>query len=414
MAGPGQAAGFENMDDHQRRLGSRPAGGRQLIDLLAQSGLRGRGGAWFPTSRKWAAVAERSDGHAVVVINASEGEPLSAKDRTLLSLRPHLVLDGALLAAHSIGADDIVLYLSRGATETEKVLIQAMKERRLSGRVEPRIRIVRTAHRYIAGESSAVVNRVSGGPSKPKFGQRSSERGVNDRPTLVQNVETLAHVAMIARYGSDWFRKLGTQSSPGSTLMTVLGNVKRPGVYEVDLSAQLGGVIEAAGGTVTPPGGALMGGYFGMWLPPSWLQGLPLDVDVLRTKYKVALGCGVLAVLPDGGCAVVEASRIFSYLAAETAGQCGPCVNGLGDIAARMARIAESNGGAGDLDQVRRWIEMVRGRGACHHPDGAVGMLSSALTVFADHVQMHVYRQRCHGASVAGFPQPPPSGPGWR
>jgi NADH:ubiquinone oxidoreductase subunit F (NADH-binding) len=414
MAGPGQAAGFENMDDHQRRLGSCPAGGRQLIDILAQSGLRGRGGAWFPTSRKWAAVAERSDGHAVVVINASEGEPLSSKDRTLLSLRPHLVLDGAALAADSVGADDIVLYLSRGADQTEKTLNQAMKERRRSGRVESEIRIVRTAHRYIAGESSAVVNRISGGPSKPKFGQRSSERGVNDHPTLVQNAETLAHVAMIARYGSDWFRKLGTQSSPGSTLMTVLGNVNRPGVYEVDLSAQLGGVIHAAGGTVTPPAGALLGGYFGTWLPPSWLQGLPLDVDVLRTKYRAALGCGVLAVLPDGGCAVLEASRIFSYLAAETAGQCGPCVNGLGDIAGRMERIAESNGGAGDLEQVRRWIEMVRGRGACHHPDGAVGMLSSALTVFADHVQMHVYRQRCYGAKVAGFPQPPPAGQRWR
>jgi NADH:ubiquinone oxidoreductase subunit F (NADH-binding) len=359
-------------------------------------------------------VAERSDGHAVVVINASEGEPLSAKDRTLISLRPHLVLDGAALAAESVGADDIVLYISRGAVATEKTLNQATKERHRSGRVEPSIRIVRTSHRYIAGESSAVVNRVSGGPSKPKFGQRSSEKGVNDHPTLVQNAETLAHVAMIARYGSDWFRTLGTQTSPGSTLMTVLGNVRHPGVYEVDLGARIGGVIEAAGGTVSPPGGALLGGYFGTWLPPALLPDLPLDVDVLRTKYGAALGCGVLAVLPSAGCGLVEASRIFSYLAAETAGQCGPCVNGLGAIAETMNRIAESNAGPGDLGQVRRWIEIVRGRGACHHPDGAVGMLSSALTVFADHVQMHVYRQRCFGATTAGFPQPPPPGQGWR
>jgi NADH:ubiquinone oxidoreductase subunit F (NADH-binding) len=414
MGGPGQAAGFENIDEHQRRLGSRPAGGRRLIDILAQSGLRGRGGAWFPTSRKWAAVADRSDGHAVVVINASEGEPLSAKDRTLIALRPHLVLDGAALAADSVGADDIVLYLSRGAAATEKALNQATKERRRSGREEPRIRIVRTAHRYIAGESSAVVNRVSGGPSKPKFGQRSSEKGVDDRPTLVQNAETLAHVAMIARYGSDWFRQLGTPTSPGSTLMTVLGNVKHPGVYEVDLSARLGGVIEAAGGTVTPAGGALLGGYFGTWLPPALLMDLPLDVDVLRTQYGAALGCGVLAVLPSDGCAVVEAARIFNYLAAETAGQCGPCVNGLAAIAEAMTRIADSNAGPGDLEQVRKWIEMVRGRGACHHPDGAVGLLSSALTVFADHVQMHVYRQRCYGARSSGFPQPPAAGQGWR
>ena len=385
------------------------------MDVLKKSGLRGRGGAWFPTWRKWAAVADSSDGHAVVVINASEGEPLSAKDRTLISFRPHLVLDGAVLAAETLRADDIVLYLSRGTKETELTLQRAVKERVRAGLAEPPIRIVRTAHRYIAGESSAVVNRASGGPSKPKFTlQRSAEKGVNDHPTLVQNAETLAHVAMIARYGAEWFRKLGTQSSPGSTLMTLCGNVKHPGVYEVDLGARLGGVLEAAGGTVTPAGGALLGGYFGSWLAPNLLQDLPLDVDTLRSAHGASLGCGVLAVLPQGGCAVVEAARIFSYLAAENSGQCGPCVNGLGAIAETMERIAVSNAVPSDLDRVRRWVDMVRGRGACHHPDGAVGMLSSALTVFNDHLSVHVSRQRCYGANVAGFPPPPAPGQGWR
>ena len=165
MAGPDQSTGYENIDDHKRRLGVYPAGGQGLIDVLKQSGLRGRGGAWFPTWRKWAAVAARSDGHSVVVINASEGEPLSSKDRTLLALRPHLVLDGAALAAASISADDIVLYLSRGAASTEKAVRNAIKERAQSGRPEPRIRIVRTSHRYIAGESSA-VDRCRASPQR--------------------------------------------------------------------------------------------------------------------------------------------------------------------------------------------------------------------------------------------------------
>jgi NADH:ubiquinone oxidoreductase subunit F (NADH-binding) len=385
------------------------------VEVLKASGLRGRGGAWFPTWRKWAGVAQYSNGHSVVVINASEGEPLSAKDRTLMSLRPHLVLDGAALAAETLAADEIVLYLSRGAESADRTLQRALKERLRAGLPEPPIRIVRTPHRYIAGESSAVVNRASGGPAKPKFTlQRTAEKGVNDRPTLIQNAETLAHVGMIARYGSDWFRKLGTDSSPGSTLMTLCGNVQRPGVYEVDLGARLGGVLAAAGGTSSPAGGALLGGYFGTWLPPNLLRDLPLDVDGLRSAHGASLGCGVLAVLPSSGCGVVEATRIISYLAAETAGQCGPCVNGLAAIAETMERVAVSQTGPGDLERVRRWIEMVRGRGACHHPDGAVGQLASALTVFSDHLRAHLYGQRCAGTDAAGFPRPPAPGRGWR
>ncbi|HYM97793.1 MAG TPA: NADH-ubiquinone oxidoreductase-F iron-sulfur binding region domain-containing protein, partial [Candidatus Sulfotelmatobacter sp.] len=236
----------------------------------------------------------------------------------------------------------------------------------------------------------------------------------NDHPTLVQNAETLGHAAMIARYGPAWFRTLGTQDSPGSTLMTVCGNVRRPGVYEVDLSATIDGVLAAAGGTVSPPGGALLGGYFGSWLAPAQLENLPLDVDVLRTKYGAALGCGVLAVLPSGCCGVIEAARIFSYLAAESAGQCGPCVNGLGAIAQVMDRLAYSDAQTGDIDRVQRWIAMVRNRGACHHPDGAIGLLSSALTVFKDHLWSHLNGQRCRGFSATGFPRPPESGTGWR
>lgn len=413
MAGPSQANGYERLGEHQRRLGSRPDGGDWLLGVLEQSGLRGRGGAWFPTWKKWAAVRDCSDGHAVVVINASEGEPLSAKDRTLLALRPHLVLDGAALAAETLGADEIVIYLSKSSKTAERAVEQAVNER--SQLSEPHPRIVTTAHRYIAGESSAVVNRVSGGPSKPMFTlQRTATKGVDGRPTLVQNAETLAHVAMIARHGSDWFRKLGTDLSPGSTLMTLSGNVAHPGIYEVDLAAPLGSVLAAAGGTVSAPGGALIGGYFGAWLPGDLLSKMPLDAERLRAQHRASLGCGVVAVLPYGGCGVVEAARIVSYLAAETAGQCGPCVNGLAAIAYAMQRIAMSEAEPDDLERVLRWIDMVRGRGACHHPDGVVGQLSSALTAFKDHLRVHRAGQRCFGWDASGFPRPPAQGSGWR
>ena len=415
LAGPPFSGGYERLDDHERRLGARPRGSADLVGRLERSGLKGRGGAWFPTWRKWAAVQKAAQGNAVVVINGSEGEPLSSKDRTLLLYRPHLVFDGALLAAETLGASEVVLYLSRSQRGADRPIEHAIAERVRVAQPEIPIRIVRTAHRYIAGEATAVVNRVSGGPSKPKFSlQRTAERGVDDRPTLVQNTETLAHVAMIARYGSEWFRKLGTSTSPGSTLMTLCGNVRRPGVYEVNLGAPLGKVLEAAGGTFSPPAGALLGGYFGSWVQGGALAGLPVEPEVMRSAHHASLGCGVVAVLPRDGCGIVESARILSYLAAESAAQCGPCVNGLNALAETMERVSASQPGPGDMDNVSRWIGMVRNRGACHHPDGAVGQLASALQAFADHLPFHLYGRRCAGAESQGFPPPPPPGDRWR
>jgi NADH:ubiquinone oxidoreductase subunit F (NADH-binding) len=415
LAGRPFGDGPEGIDEHERRLGKRPIGAAGLIELLARSGLRGRGGAWFPTHRKWAAVARSSQGNAVVVINASEGEPLSSKDRTLLTYRPHVVLDGAALAAEALGATDVVLYLSRGFEQTGRALEQALRERVRASVPELPVRIVHTAHRYIAGESSAVINRVSGGVSKPRFSlQRAAEKGVDDRPTLVQNVETIAHVAMIARYGSDWFRKLGTEWAPGSMLMTMCGNVKRPGVYEVALGARLGAVVEQIGGTIEATSGALLGGYFGTWLPATSLAELALDPDTLRQSHGASLGCGVVAILPRSGCGIVESTRILSYLAAESAGQCGPCVNGLSALSSAMTRIANSQPEPVDIERVRRWIRMVRDRGACHHPDGAVGQLSSALTAFEEHLDWHLAGRRCPGVEATGFPPPPAPGNRWR
>src|SRR5579872_630129 len=415
LSGPPFTAGYERIDDHERRLGPRPPGNAELIGRLERSGLSGRGGAWFPTSRKWSAVRQASQGRAVVVINGSEGEPLSSKDRTLLLYRPHLVFDGALLAAEALGATDVILYLSRAQRGADRPIEQAIAERVGPARPELPIRIVKTAHRYIAGEATALVNRLSGGPSKPRFSlYRTAERGVDDRPTLVQNAETLAHVAMIARYGSEWFRRLGTQGAPGSALLTLCGNVRRPGVYEVNLGVPLGKVLQAAGGTFTPPAGALIGGYFGSWVPGAALAGLPVEPNLLRAQYHAALGCGIVAVLPQDGCGIVESTRILSYLAAESAAQCGPCVNGLNALAETMERVSASQPKPGDMENVVRWIGMVRNRGACHHPDGAVGQLASALEAFRDHLSDHLYGRRCRGTESQGFPTPPLPGDRWR
>ena len=412
LAGPSVSSGAERIAEHVRRLGPRPRGGAQVLDAIRTGGLRGRGGAWFPTWKKWTAVRDRSDGRAVVVVNASEGEPLSAKDRFLLEVRPHLVLDGAALAAETVGANDIVIYLSRGSRATDASVTRAIEER--SADPGPAIRVERTSHRYIAGESSAAINRLSGGPSKPTFRlHRSADKGVNDHPTLVQNTETLAHIALVARYGGEWFRRLGAPSSPGSTLLTLCGNVAHPGVYEVDTAATFGEVLASVGGTVSEPAGALIGGYFGTWVAPQSLGALPLDVDLLRS-HGIALGCGVVAVLPRDGCAIIESTRILAYLAAETSGQCGPCVNGLAALAETMERIATSAPEPEDGDRAWRWIDMVDGRGACHHPDGAVGQLRTALGAFRAHLGAHLAGRPCPGIRSTGFPPPPRPGGRWK
>jgi NADH:ubiquinone oxidoreductase subunit F (NADH-binding) len=350
----------------------------------------------------------------VVVVNASEGEPLSAKDRTLVAFRPHLVLDGAALAAETVGAEEVVIYLSRESRAAADALRRARRERRRAGLRERPVHLVRTAHRYVAGESSAVTRRLDGGPAKPRFTPpHPSDSGVRGLPTLVQNAETVAHAALIARQGSAWFRECGTAGSPGTTLMTVSGGVRVPGVVEVDLAGTLRGVVHQAGGTPAASAGALLGGYFGAWLTPGSLAQLPLDADALRAS-AASLGCGVLAVLPAGGCGIVESARILAYLAAESAGQCGPCVHGLSAMSEAMTRVAASHAVSADIDRIRRWAGQVKGRGACRHPDGAVAQLESALTAFADHLDDHLVGRRCPGTLPSAFPAPPPPGRGWR
>ena len=400
LAGPPER---EDLAAHMLRLGPRPAGGPTLLDELDAAGLRGRGGAWFPTHLKWRSVAERSRGRAVVVVNASEGEPLSSKDRTLLTLRPHLVLDGAELAAETIGAGQIVVYVGAPFRAATGSLRQALRERRMGTPVH----VERSPHTYVAGESSAAVRRINGGPAKPSFTPpHVADRGVLGRPTLVQNAETLCHVALIARRGAAWFRELGTMATPGSALLTLSGCVSRPGVYEVDLAGDVGSVLDDAGGTPDGVTAVLLGGYFGSWVPGASVDGMALDGDSLRAR-GASLGCGVIAVLPEWGCGVAEAARILTWLDAQGARQCGPCLNGLRAIATTMRRLAASRCEPDDVERLLAWGRSIEGRGACRHPDGAVHHLRSALRTFAGHMESHLAGVPCAAAGRHALPGPP-------
>ena len=286
---------------------------------------RGQGGAGFPTAIKLRAVA-RARGRAVVVANGCEGDPASSKDRLLLERLPHLVIDGALLAARAVGARDIVIAVGEHATHAERAVEVALSERHDLRSGSPRVRVVIVPHGYVSGQENALVNFLNGGPAKPTaIPPRVFERGVGGRPTLVDNVETLAHIALIARHGAAWFRELGTTEEPGSRLVSVSGAIAYPGVYEIESGAPLSALISAAGGVTTRVQAFLLGGYAGTWVHPE--LGLQLGLsDTQLAASGATLGAGIVVALPTSACVVAELAHVADWLAGESAGQCGPCL----------------------------------------------------------------------------------------
>jgi NADH:ubiquinone oxidoreductase subunit F (NADH-binding) len=383
------------LDEHLGRLGPLPR--VDLIAALEASGLGGRGGGGFPTGAKLRSVAAQRR-RPVVVVNATEAEPVSGKDKVLLRYAPHLVLDGAVATAAALRAREAIVVVGENAkTELASVAhaIEARSRRGVNGKVS--LRVAAVPNGFVAGEETALVSFLNGRAAKPTFKPPLPfERGVGGAPTLVQNAETLAHVALIARFGPDWFRAAGTPEEPGTALLTVSGSIRRPGVYEVELGTPLVDLLAEAGGVTARPQAFLVGGYFGTWVAASRAERLALANRSLHT-VGASLGAGAIVVLSETGCGVAETARIGRWLAAESAGQCGPCVHGLDAIAGALESLAACE--RRDVrPQLERWLGLVKGRGACRHPDGAARFVGSALDVFADEMQLHL-RGRCSGGT---------------
>jgi NADH:ubiquinone oxidoreductase subunit F (NADH-binding) len=381
LAGDGPA----DLDQHVRRFGPLPGtDGRAIRDAVAAAGLTGRGGAGFPTYRKMAAVTEAaiSRRRPVVIANGAEGEPASGKDRTLLARAPHLVLDGLVLAARAVGATRAHVYVPRSVVDG---VSRALAEPRCDA-VPISLHVAPDA--FVAGEESAVVSAIAGGPAAPTGTTvRVSERGLDGRPTLVQNVETLAHLALIARYGAGWFRRLGTEAEPGGFLATVTGPVRFPGVYEAPYSTTIGALLEAAGGVTEPIQAVLVGGYHGAWVPAD--HALPISRAGLA-RFGATPGAGVVVPLAATTCGLAASARILGYLAGQSAGQCGPCVNGLPRLADTFTALARRTRGDQLVAEVERLAAVVSRRGACKHPDGTARFIRSSLRAFAPDVAAHL------------------------
>lgn len=404
--------------EHRARYGPLPTlrTRGERADFLAAvdaSGLRGRGGGAFPTGRKLRAVAD--GGRApVVVANGAEGEPASAKDSVLMQRAPHLVVDGAVVAALAVGADTIHFVVDRTDTRARDAIARALATRAGEMARPGAWQVVDLPSRYVAGEESALVNFVNGNDARPvTVPPRPYERGVRGRPTLVQNVETLANLALIARYGAAWYGSVGTSDEPGAVLATVVGAVDRPGVYEFACGSRYDAVLAAAGGSLDRIGALLVGGYFGSWCTPAEARSLALANGVMR-RAGAALGCGVVVAFPVDACGVVETAGVARYLASESAGQCGPCVHGLAAVAGALEGLAAGRAAPGTLARVDRWLGDIEGRGACHLPDAAVTFVRSARRVFADDFTHHERSGACTHARSGRAPVLPLPDPATR
>jgi NADH:ubiquinone oxidoreductase subunit F (NADH-binding) len=362
---------------HLARYGPLPRPG--CVDLLAtvqDSGLTGRGGGGFSTAAKVRAVAAGSR-RPVVVGNGLEGEPLSAKDAVLLARNPHLVLDGLELLARALRARRAILALP---AEADTTAIGAAA-------VDRGVEVVPLPGGFVAGQETALVNQLDGGPAMPQDPfTRVTESGVGGRPTLVLNVETLAQLALVARYGGSWFRSTGTEGDPGSSLFTISGSVRHPGVVEVERGRRLQEVLAVA--EPLEPAAVLVGGYHGAWVPASGLEVRLTDREL--ATYDASVGAGVLHVLDDSVCPLARAAEIVDYLASESAGQCGPCLNGLPRMADDLRRLATGARDSALPGAIRRMSRLVTGRGACAHPDGSARFVASTLDVFRGHVAAHL------------------------
>lgn len=411
-----RAMNLRSWERHLEQFGPMPtvpvaSNGRPgaLVHEIEKADLRGRGGGWFPTARKLHAVVESADSRRllskgkqpIVIANAMEGEPASSKDVVLLLHSPHLVLDGLEAAARTIGAREAVIALHRGSPAIE-VVEQCVAEREGSSSVK--IHVATPPARYVASEESALSHWVGDGMATPTYGARPFQKGVNSRPTLVQNAETLAHIALVARHGGEWYASVGDPDAPGTTLVSVGGAVAFPGVIEVPTGTPVREILERCGGMTGAVQGFLTGGYGGAWTSTDELLAASWSPDSVKQAGGV-IGASILWALSAETCALTELLNISRWMAGESAGQCGPCRFGLPSVSDDLAALEGSTATREDIHRLEQRLGLIVGRGGCKHPDGAARFVSTGMHVFHEEVAHHLHG-RCSGQRRAHMPTP--------
>ncbi|MGH3674633.1 MAG: NADH-ubiquinone oxidoreductase-F iron-sulfur binding region domain-containing protein [Mycobacterium sp.] len=393
--------GVEDYADYRGSGGYRPL--EDVDHLLGQvdlSGALGRGGAAFPLAVKLKTVRDngRRAGGAVVVADGEEGEPASIKDRWLLRHRPHLVLDGLRLAARMLSSERAHVYVSDpSAAEAVQTALAAVDSEVLGGLV---VTVFTVEGGYVAGEETAAVRALNGGPAKPTDKPpRPFEEGIGGLPTMVSNVETLALIPFLQRHGAEAFRGQGTSTSPGTFLATITGAGRPPALYEIPHGLAFTELLDFHGVPADQVRGVLMGGYFAGLLNRDILD-VTLDHESLR-RLDSGLGCGAITVLTED-CPVAVAASVMAYFDRENASQCGSCFNGTAAMSAVTEALRDGVATDEDLARLERWSVVLRGRGACATLDAATNVAASLLAAFPQVVDRHLQND-CDSCRAGAF-----------
>ncbi len=380
------------------------------VDLLKDAHLRGRGGAGFPTGLKWDKVLNHRVTERYFVCNAGEHEPGTFKDRYLLRHHPHQLLEGCLIAAHTVGAKEAYIYLNHEFSEEKAIFEKAKNQARAQGLLGNKvlgtdvnidIEIFDGYGSYVAGEETAMLESMQGRPAQPK--QKPpfypTEYGLHGKPTLVNNVETLSNLPLLLRNGADWFREVGTASAPGTMLFSLSGSVNRPGVYELPLGTPLRHLIEVCGQGL-PHGRGVKAVFPG---GPSFSMvgadqlDLPMDFDSLK-KAGTGLGSAGVIVVDEATCMVEQTLKFSKFFERETCGQCPPCRIGTEELATLMTRIEEGQGREEDLAKLLQICGFVKGTGFCTLVTGAAVLVQNSLRLFRHEFEEHIRLGRCPNA----------------
>jgi NADH-quinone oxidoreductase subunit F len=374
-----------------------------IIDTIARAGLRGMGGAGFPTHRKWQMIAAHRDCDKFVVCNGNEDEPGTFKDRFLLEHTPHQVIEGALIAAVATRANHVVIYVNphemRAVAAVDTAVAQWQSHALLDemGRViggGVSLTVCRSSGLYIGGEETAVIATVEGGfPFPRRKPPYPADAGVRGCPTLVNNTETLAHVTHILAHGVDWYGALGIGQASGTKLYSLSGDVLRPGLYELPMGTSLQTLVFDHGKGMLQGRSfkaVFTGGPSNTLLTRHDLD-VALDFESVRARQS-RLGTGAMIVISEGTSIVRKVAEYVDFFANGSCGQCPPCKGGTFQMSRLLNRIDTGRGVRRDLDALRNLCSILPGSGRCGLIDGAVTVVESSLRTFPDEYDAQLLR----------------------